>query len=115
MRIGEARSKLVCKAPCLKADDKRLKREPPCNPNCSHCDEFAEDARHLIMHCPYSEDNRINMFNQLAMIDFGESENPCNKSGDMRYALYAREDKSVCSKRNECMFYDNRRQIYIYI
>ena len=113
MRICEVMAKLVCNASCLKADDKRTKGDPTCNPWCKLCDDYAvEDARHLIMHCTYFEKDRTNMFRCLESIDFGSSINPVYKTDDIFYALLGKIDKDAPREANVSFMSIAGRAIY---
>ena len=79
----ETMSKLVCRASELKCDSYRYKNNPVNPPYCDLCENFAvENAEHILMHCPYFNEKRMSMFNEIrdlenyyqtGIIDPGES------------------------------------------
>ena len=74
MRRCEIMVKLLCHASLLKGDDGRLRRKPFSSRCCVKCELAAYDcAKHLVMECPYQEEIRIDMYNEIDKIcrDFG--------------------------------------------
>ena len=62
----ETMSTLICRASELKCDSYRFKNNPTNPPYCDLCTNFAiENAEHLLMHCPYFNDRREAMFNEI--------------------------------------------------
>ena len=68
MKMCETMSKLVCHASLLKRDDCRLKGLPMSNRTCINCYMYCiEDITHILMQCPYYQEDRNEMFREIAM------------------------------------------------
>ena len=66
IQICENLARILCHASLLKCDDIRLKSLPPGSRACSLCDLFAvEDASHVIMQCPGTQQLRYDIFEEL--------------------------------------------------
>ena len=67
IRQCETLAKLVCRASSLKSDDYRYKGAPFYEKACQWCALSAkDDVEHMVMSCPYNNDMRIQMFNELS-------------------------------------------------
>ena len=59
-------SKLVCRTSRLKSDDYRYKGSSFYSKSCSLCNLAGyENVEHMVMSCPYNQDLRTYMFNEL--------------------------------------------------
>ena len=69
MRMCEVMSRIVCRNSMLKSDDYRSRRENVSERKCSLCDRYEhEDMKHMILHCPFHENRRNHMLNEIATI-----------------------------------------------
>ena len=65
----EIMARIVCDASLLKTSDVRRKRACLASRSCDKCDlGIEEDAIHMIMQCPFFEDSRQLMLNELSII-----------------------------------------------
>ena len=70
MKCCETMVKLVCRASKLKSDNFQYKNDPTKRPYCDLCQNFAlEDVEHIISHCPYFENQRNDMLNQINAVE----------------------------------------------
>ena len=70
MNCCETMVKLVCRASRLKSDNYLFKNDPTKRPYCELCQNFAlEDVEHLILHCPFFEKQRNEMFAQIEDVE----------------------------------------------
>ena len=77
MKQCEVMVRILCHCTVLKDDDFRLKRATIWDKMCTLCDLAAiEDARHMIMQCPYHTDLRVKLQDKISRIcpDFGTRE-----------------------------------------
>ena len=66
----ETMSKLVCRASSLKCDAHQYKNDRVTRPYCDLCNEFAlEDVEHIIMHCPFFEKQREDLFTEINILE----------------------------------------------
>ena len=66
IHICENLARIICHSSLLKCDDIRLKSLPPVSRICTLCDLYAvEDASHVIMQCPGTQQLRNDMFEEL--------------------------------------------------
>ena len=66
MNCCETMVKPVCRASRLKSDSFRYKNEITMSPYCYLCQNFAvEDVEHMILHCPFLENLRGTMLDQI--------------------------------------------------
>ena len=62
--------KLLCHSSALRADDFKLKSQIGTLKMCNLCDNYQlEDVRHFILHCPYFQQERDAMINEINMIE----------------------------------------------
>ena len=66
IRDCEIMVKILCGASLLKGHDHSLKRKPHGSRMCILCDLGIDDnTTHLVMQCPFNNDIRIDMYNEL--------------------------------------------------
>ena len=91
MKKCEILSKIVCHASLLRVDDFSLKDQLNTFKMFDLCDNFEiEDARHIVLHCPFFQYERDLMFNEIQRYDAHilPALNGCNV--DMLYILLGR-------------------------
>ena len=70
MRKCEVIMKIICHSSKLRADDLKLKDSTLTHRMCSLCDNFQEEnARHLLLQCPYFHDDRNRMLVEIGKIE----------------------------------------------
>ena len=77
MKQCEVMARILCHCTLLKEDDFRYKRSTMWQRMCTLCDLAApDDARHMIMQCPYHQDLRVKLQEKICRIcpDFGTRE-----------------------------------------
>ena len=77
MRQCEVMVRILCHCTLLKEDDFRYKRSTFWDRACFLCDLVApDDARHMIMQCPYHTANRVKLQDEISRVcpDFGTRE-----------------------------------------
>ena len=63
-------AKLVCKASKLECDRYQFQINHSIRPYCDLCDEYAiEDAKHIVMYCPYLPKDRESMYSRIKDLD----------------------------------------------
>ena len=73
MGMREKMAALVSDSSLLKANNVRLKKETLWAKTCNRCDlSCIEDAKHIVMQCPFYEDVRIEMYNEIARLECDE-------------------------------------------
>ena len=66
MNMCETVASIVCDTSLLKSTGYRLKKKTFGQKMCDRCDlGINEDARHIIMQCPFYCEERANMFNEI--------------------------------------------------
>ena len=66
----ETMAKLICRASKLKSDSYLFRNDPSNRPYCDMCHDFAvENVEHLLIHCPYFNDDRISMFKEMVELE----------------------------------------------
>ena len=84
MGVCEKMAALVSEASLLKANDVRLKRATFWSKTCIRCHMSAlEDARHIVMQCPSSENSRIEMYEEIANLECKEIDDAISSTDDI--------------------------------
>ena len=66
-RVSETMAKLICRASRLKSDDPTLKDTSIFNRMCTNCEMgVVENVYHMVLQCPFTEDIRRAMFDDMA-------------------------------------------------
>ena len=88
MRDCEILAKILSHASILKCDGFKYKRLPGTPQMCSLCNQYApEDARHLILECPYFELERDKSFREIEQIGDGSGRVFFEGNGDLLFAI----------------------------
>ena len=65
----EIMARLVCRNSTLKSDDYRVRNNTLRNQLCDMCDMYqVEDVKHVILHCPYHEQERNELMENISLI-----------------------------------------------
>ena len=75
MKRCEILARIVCHATTLRGDDIRCKSQNGVEKMCNLCDQYEnENARHLVLNCPYYQIERDKMLQDISEIDDGSGQ-----------------------------------------
>ena len=88
----ENMASLVCDTSLLKSTDYRIKRKTFGFKMCNRCElGIIEDARHIILQCPYYDQERTEMFNELEMMCEVWANRIVNQGHDLLHVLLGKQ------------------------
>ena len=95
--------KLLCHSSVLRVDDFKLKSQIDTLKMCNLCDNYqVEDVRHFILLCPYFQQERDAMINEINMIEAGQVPILNDNRTDMLYTILGRSVEGLnieCTER----------------
>ena len=92
MKMCEVLASIVCDTSLLKSTAYRLKRKTYGFRMCNRCDlGILEDARHIIMQCPYFTEERTDMFNEIEHVSNTWADKISNQGYDILHVLLGKQ------------------------
>ena len=89
-------ARIVCDTSLLKANDYRLKGKTYGTKICTRCDlGILESAHHLIMQCPFYENERKTMYHEINLIEGDWREDIMANSQEMMYILLGKHPEGT--------------------
>ena len=112
MRKCEILARIVCHATILKGDDIRLKRQYGVDKMCNLCDMYEqEDAKHLVLNCPYYHIERNMMLHEIDEIDDGSGQLLAYANNNMLFSLLGGSIVGLSESQNEKIWLISLRYI----
>ena len=94
--ICEKMAKMVCEASLLKKDDKRLKSKSVATRFCDKCTlSIEESVNHIVMQCPFFEEDRRIMLNELSDLRCAEVNNILSEAATVFPHLMGKQPQNV--------------------
>ena len=95
MCMCEKMASMVCRCSVLKGHDLRLKKGSFWSKCCTRCDlSIVEDPKHIVMQCPYYEENRKEMFHDIRTLGYDEIDGVMG-TGDVFSILMGKHPENV--------------------
>ena len=95
-RMCEILASIVCDTSLLKATDYRLKKKTGGFKMCERCYlGCTENARHIIMQCPFYTTQRTNMFNEIEQNSEFWTNNVVNQGHDILHILLGKQPEGI--------------------
>ena len=96
MKQGEIMANLVCDTSLLKANDYRMKRLPIGARFCEMCYlGIEENVWHLVMQCPFYEDSRVAMYQEIDSLELVELETVLNNPRELYLTLMGKHPEDI--------------------
>ena len=96
IRMCEILASIVCDTSLLKDTDYRIKNKPFGFKMCHRCElGILENARHLILQCPFYEIERANMFNEIESVNDTWREKISNQGYDILHVLLGMQPENT--------------------
>ena len=106
MKMCEKMSAIVSESSLLKANDVRLKNKSFWSKVCVRCDlSIIEDAKHVIMQCPFYENLRQDMYEEIEQLNCESITNALRNAQDSLYFLLGKQPEGVSTENmiNMCL------------
>ena len=106
MRKCEILARIVCHATTLRGDDIRRKRQYGVDKMCNLYDMYEqEDAKHLVLNCPYYQIERNMMLHEISDIDDGSGHSLADANNNMLFSLLGGPLVGHSKSQNEKIFF----------
>ena len=104
-KMCEILASIVCDTSLLKATDYRIKRKSYAYKMCDRCDlGINEDARHLILQCPFYDADRMEMFNEIESVSDTWSDKISNRGYDILHILLGMQPDGISYDEMICIW-----------
>ena len=96
---------IVCDTSLLKATDYRIKRKSYASKMCVRCElGITENARHLILQCPFYNAERTEMFNEIESVSDTWSDKISNQGYDILHILLGMQPDGISYDEMICIW-----------